>query len=246
MAEAGQLHLERTLTELLHSALAAFTELATVDELVLGGGTVLAARWQHRVSTDIDLFTSERVWSRMKRTLAQAAFDWQRDGVVGRSQTFATFIQCELPDGRRFSLGGSDDCTSAPTAREVETTTGIRLHATSEILMRKIRARMVNDTAYVVRDAYDVVCSLALAPDALARAMATLEAEERAALAYDATRESISLNTTQPLMAPSYPSLADANVLQDVMFDVLTGRITRRKLVDTYMVGLGQAEGCQR
>ena len=24
---------------------------------VLGGGTVLAARWQHRVSTDIDLFT---------------------------------------------------------------------------------------------------------------------------------------------------------------------------------------------
>ena len=27
---------------------------------VLGGGTVLAARWQHRVSTDIDLFKAER------------------------------------------------------------------------------------------------------------------------------------------------------------------------------------------
>lgn len=27
---------------------------------VLGGGTVLAARWRHRVSTDIDLFTDIR------------------------------------------------------------------------------------------------------------------------------------------------------------------------------------------
>ena len=27
------------------------------DGYVLGGGAVLAARWQHRVSTDIDLFT---------------------------------------------------------------------------------------------------------------------------------------------------------------------------------------------
>lgn len=27
---------------------------------VLGGGTVLAARWRHRVSTDIDLFTDHQ------------------------------------------------------------------------------------------------------------------------------------------------------------------------------------------
>ena len=29
---------------------------------VLGGGTVLAARWQHRVSTDIDLFTDHELY----------------------------------------------------------------------------------------------------------------------------------------------------------------------------------------
>ena len=44
---------------------------------VLGGGTVLAARWRHRVSTDIDLFTdherfTERVVSRREKVAARA------------------------------------------------------------------------------------------------------------------------------------------------------------------------------
>ena len=35
----------------------ALAEWLGPEGYVLGGGTVLAARWQHRVSTDIDLFT---------------------------------------------------------------------------------------------------------------------------------------------------------------------------------------------
>ena len=53
----------------------ALLRLLGPDGLVLGGGTVLAARWQHRVSTDIDLFIEaeryrDRVASRRDEVVA--------------------------------------------------------------------------------------------------------------------------------------------------------------------------------
>ena len=48
------------------------------DGCVLGGGTVLAARWQHRVSTDIDLFTDHQRY---------------RDAIVGRREEVTTALE---------------------------------------------------------------------------------------------------------------------------------------------------------
>ncbi len=47
------------------------------DGCVLGGGTVLAARWHHRVSTDIDLFTERERYTECVASRRKWPSDWK-------------------------------------------------------------------------------------------------------------------------------------------------------------------------
>ena len=100
-------------------------------------------------------------------------------------------VHCHLSDGLEVSIAGSDDVTPSPLSDEREAVTGVRLQSTAEIIVRKIRARMINRESYVVRDTYDVVCCLEFDPQALNEAMAALTKGERATLKYDSGRASL-------------------------------------------------------
>jgi len=214
--------------ELLHDAVERLggVELLKRAGVAIGGGTVLAARWDHRASTDIDLFMSMDDWMDVREDVAD------RLGEYGdmRFSMHPGVVTCDLDDGREFSLGGSGSVMAAPFDSELETTTGFRTHATAEILGRKIRARMVNASRYLIRDAYDVACCAKHDPAALRAVLGRLQKQERDAVAYDGALADLKLDATKPLTRPRYSKLADPDVLRGIVFEVVAGRLVPEKL----------------
>ena len=188
----------------------------------MGDGTALAARWHHRQSVDIDLFTSDANYRRIKPALDRRAEKWKADATFSEVRIHPSVVHCHLSDGLEFSIAGSDDVTLRPLSNEREAVTGVRLQSTAEIIARKIRARMINRESYVVRDAYDVVCCLEFDPQALNEALGALTRGERATLKYDSERPSLALDFNQPLIAPIHAEFQDAERLRKRFFDVVT------------------------
>ena len=217
----AQLRLPEPQTALLRRALLCLDGIAAPDDCVLGSGTALAARWRHRLSVDIDLFTSEPSYRRIRPALDRRAERWKSDATFDEVRIHPSVIHCHLSDGLAFSIAGSDDVTVRPLSNEREAATGVRLQSTAEIIARKIRARMINRESYVVRDAYDVVCCLEFDPQGLAVALGALTHGERAALKYDAGRSSLALDSTQPLIDPIHAEFQNAERLRTRLFEVL-------------------------
>ncbi len=222
-----QLRLPDQQGELLRRALQCLDGIATPDDCVLGGGTALAARWNHRLSVDIDLFTSEANYKRFKPALDRRAETWKANTTFFEVRIHPSVVHCHMSDGLEFSIAGSDNVTLRPLSNEREAATGVRLQSTGEIIARKIRARMINRGSYVVRDAYDVVCCLEYEPQALNEALGALTYGERAALKYDSESNRLELDSKQPLIDPAHAEFQDSEHLLNRLFDVLTGTVRR-------------------
>ncbi len=218
----AQLTLPDQQAALLRRALQCLDGVAGSDDCALGGGTALAARWHHRLSVDIDLFTSDAKYRHIKPALDRRAGNWKADSAFAEVRIHPTVVHCLLSGGLEFSIAGSDDVTLRPLSTDREAATGVRLQSTAEIVARKIRARMINRTSYVVRDAYDIVCCLEFDPQALNDAMGALTRGERAALIYDSASDRLALDSKQPLIDPVHVEFHDSEVLLKRMFEVLT------------------------
>ena len=195
---SAQLALPDQQAALLRHALQCLDGIAAPNDCALGGGTALAARWHHRLSVDIDLFTSHANYRRIKPALDRRAQEWKADATFSEVRIHPSVVHCHLSDGLEFSIAGSDDVTPRPLSNEREAATGVRLQSTAEIIARKIRARMINRESYVVRDAYDVVCCLEFDPQSLDEALGALTQGERAALKYDSGSNRLALDSNQP------------------------------------------------
>ncbi len=205
------------MSKILQFALDAMGDALNAIPVVIGGGTVLAARWGHRHSTDIDLFTGDAEFHSVRDELASTLLR-RRDLEI---QIHPNVIMCESKTGPGlFSLGGSGNVTSTPLADQFESGTGIGMHSTEEILARKIRARMVNRELYAVRDLYDVAVCAFKDEDALSRAIKPLYETEVYSVKYDIGR--LSVNRDSPLIDPKYKLLDDDEKLFRVLFGVLT------------------------
>ena len=143
-------------------------------EVRLGGGSVLAARWNHRASMDVDVFLRTRrddeATTGMLREAARNA--------GGQLVANPAWPQKEI----RFEGGGHVDVLPANESlqrRSSETSVEGELEAvseTAEILFLKLKER--GGSAHV-RDAFDVVCAGKLDPEELTRAVNALTRNER-------------------------------------------------------------------
>ena len=143
------------LPERLHAALDRLDGVVPLDALVLGGGTVLAARWHHRVSTDLDLFTDERSFA--AQLYRQAHLIWPRA---------AEFF--DVADLGRDHFGARTDgvdisistvwCSALLDVGEHsgEIIAGFPLEASEAILVRKLQGRMFGFGTFTERDVYDL------------------------------------------------------------------------------------------
>ena len=146
--------------QLVARAVKFLDHLCDRSEYVVGGGTALAARWDHRHSTDIDCFMNPESYRR--------AYEKNGGRLQGALETLADTYQLlekdcgpggitvVFADLGEFSLAPSRLLTAAPLSDECERQTGLRLEHTAEILAKKMRLRMMAGRL-VQRDAYDLV-----------------------------------------------------------------------------------------
>lgn len=151
------------------------------ENLRLGGGTALEARWHHRSSTDLDFFALSEYadvvfyehFHRVLEDLEQLA----RDGVVateGMRMTGRTIVHFRVGD-TPVSFGRVDVFHGDP-ADEVEYASGVVLSGTRDILAKKMYNRLGSNRLATERDAYDFAVARTKAPDDLTYAWGLMPA----------------------------------------------------------------------
>lgn len=99
--------------------------------------------------------------------IQQASSDrWIRRGFCIEQIFAGTGFLGSTPHGKFCIFGSPNAFKDARSEEEIEGT-GIFAQSISEILIRKIRARMLRTSFYYSRDAYDVVVATVYAPNEL-------------------------------------------------------------------------------
>ena len=148
--------------------LPAFNKFIREDSLSMGGGTVLQARWQHRESTDIDLFLSSAEFNSVIResreSLEKAIYEIP--GIsLERSWVATNVVYCDV-NGRELTLLPSDSLIDDTSGRAVPNTR-VNTEATATILFKKVQKRMIEGGAFEIRDLFDLYTSIERDPEAL-------------------------------------------------------------------------------
>lgn len=196
----------------------------------MGGGSVLAARWHHRLSTDIDLFIDASTYAELEES---NALDDLSGRLVFLSEQDQIHNLALYPNGHLFvgpfgpvSLFSTLRRTACPTSVESEPSTGVLMEATPEILFRKIRGRMIQDISYVARDLYDVVVAQLIDETALSAAFDELTALERRSLVYDVEQGRIDVGDLDRIIDPRFTRLTtDFSLFRQLASDILSQRI---------------------
>ena len=179
---------------------------------VLGGGTVLAARWGHRVSTDIDLFTdhqrfTERVASR-REEVAAALETLVADAGEGAVEVERGWLRVHFREGPAALM-----TIPRPTVRDAYTEyvrgTDIPTESTAEILARKLQSRILDLGVFTDRDLYDLLVARERDAEALRRVLASVTDAERAAIASELRVLPDRWSSGEPVREPDYPDLLD-------------------------------------
>lgn len=184
------------------------------DLFFLGGGTALAARWEHRHSTDVDLFIDSVGYGSVYRSngeeMTKIFASMVKDGEVSSPTVNSGYLKFATSHGS-VSLFTTEpvveEARVKSSDREVETQ--IALESTEEILAKKLVRRIWGNGVFVSRDAYDIVIAAAYEPDALDVARSELLEIQRIAIC-DRFRElsRSGLETKSELLGATYPNIA--------------------------------------
>ena len=164
------------------SLMSAFEEECS---LVLGGGTVLASRWNHRVSTDLDFFLhgDEVLIPRYIRAagekLASIPQVFENLVVHPRHLSFVCM-------GTQTSVFSTASLMHMSTSEE-ESSTALPLDTTEEILAKKLSGRIMGLGDILIRDLYDICVASRLDPASYAKALTVLTNEELQDIAAELT-----------------------------------------------------------
>ena len=198
---------------------------------VLGGETVLVARWHHRVSTDIELFTdgeryTDRVASR-RDEVAAALEVLVAEAGEGAVEVERGWLRVHFPEGPAAVM-----TIPRPTVRDayVQYVRGpdIPTESTAEILARKLQSRILDLGVFTDRDLYDLMVAQERDPEALRRVLASITAAERAAVAGELRALPCHWSSGEPVREPMHPELLDdlasrARRLSEADVDSATG-----------------------
>ncbi len=148
----------------------------------MGGGSVLEAKWRHRHSTGIEFFFQQSTFRALgmdvKTDIEQHLHKLSKRGEISGLEVHNNGYMFESPHGSA-SLFSTYQLTSSPISPEVVTEWEVPTESSAEILIRKIRGRMINGTTYLARDVYDVVCAYVLDRDSLDSAFHHLDRKPR-------------------------------------------------------------------
>ncbi len=147
-------------------------------DLVLGGGTALAARWAHRVSTDVDFFLPPSTLQLLSQDEIQKVTDTllEIEGVrKDRTWCSPVAINCEI-SGVPVSV--REMMSYRPPTHTLASKNGPPLQDTADILLGKLRHRMATTGRFAIRDLFDINVAYQIEPDTIQHAVAQLTDRE--------------------------------------------------------------------
>lgn len=188
-----------------------------MDKIALGGGTVLAMHWQHRISTDLDYFLDPRHLSgeeniALIKKAAEHLKESSPSNTIHSLETAPYHLKFKIDD-TEVSLFTSRPLISAPASHH-EKHTSLKLENISEILAKKISGRIMNLGTFTKRDFYDFCVACNKTPDLFKRAVNLLETDQLKEIADELKdwRNSPLIKQAEkskPLLEPVYQELAD-------------------------------------
>lgn len=172
-------------------------------------GTVLAARWEHRVSTDIDLFTD---FERYRQTIAgqreQVAASLRMlvgTAAAGAVEVERGWLRLQFPEAPAALMTIPRPTIQDPCSEWVRGTE-VRTESTAEILARRSRVAF-STSAFTARDLYDILVAGERDPEALRRVLASVTDSERAAIASELRALPSDWTGDEPVREPAQPEL---------------------------------------
>ena len=144
-------------------------------EVRLGGGTALAARWQHRYSSDLGFFVDTAAYVGLFKSEQRFHADLELHAGRARHLSIESgFTRIVLADGGEISISASLSLTARSLSDDTVRGTQVPLEATAEILAKKLRYRMIQNATIVPRDLYDIAAARQHDAAALQTALSTL------------------------------------------------------------------------
>ncbi|MCZ0942691.1 MAG: nucleotidyl transferase AbiEii/AbiGii toxin family protein [Gammaproteobacteria bacterium] len=182
------------------------------ENLRMGGGTVLAMRWGHRLSTDVDLVLDKEMHRqfvlRVRDDLRAELQGLRERREIKKYRISARFAGWEYPDSGPISLSAS---SAGRQCYGIEANTGIALASTEAILTGKLLGRVLVGGQLVARDGYDLCAAfhydLKAARSVLSRARVA-EPDELEAIYRRIEEAGKRLIVGRPLVDVSHPEWA--------------------------------------
>ena len=153
------------------------------EEIRLGGGTVLAARYGHRTSHDLDYWFTETAAERLAQTANEYVWEMMM-GQAGELRTDRGAAEAGCGGkirGVEFSLGPTGEREWTDGGQPIQGS-GLKAQSTVMILAGKITKRWTTQRrgGIPIRDLVDVAIAARIEPEALDTILRTSDAEERA------------------------------------------------------------------
>ena len=190
----------------------------------------MEARWQHRSSNEVNLFLSEQNMVDLLDPLIQTVKEKKRvEQGIKIEQIFVNLGLLGRTIHGRFSIFGTRNHFEPVRSTDVVKGTKVQVQRTAEILIRKIRTRMMRSASACARDAYDVVVTSLFEPNELRLVLDKLTLLERKSLEFDRQRADIYIKDHEELIQLAFPQIIED--LPTYLFDVLTQRISRDDLL---------------
>ena len=161
--------LPQTLDDAFGRLTARLRYITAPEALVLGGGTVLAVRYEHRESTDLDIFCSLNTSEQIDREHGERVWIDHLEEWLGENpnRTIGAMTVVGKIGEVPFSVCPASGVLETGTPQQIY---GHRIAAqtTHEILEGKILGRIVDkETPNTIRDLYDITIAARLEPQAM-------------------------------------------------------------------------------
>ena len=227
MSARKEVPLPENSTEILRQVSPVLEQFLDKRKFVIGGGSVLAARWQHRRSFDVDLFTTDA-----EGTMAVHRQGDQLRCAVGRLcgdrvsvSTTPRHGEIVLEETGIVEWALVHRLAERPPTHEIDPVSGMQLDCTEEILAQKLYTRMYQHGGRAIRDIYDLAWAIEHeGPACLVPAIRFFGSDNgRAMLAVirEVRDGFLAIDSRRPLVDPADPSLEERAIT--VLYDHLEG-----------------------
>lgn len=181
------------------------------DRFIIGGGSALAARWHHRASMDVDLFTeslteTKRLHATEDEIRATITEFCGRPVPVGTTPQHGEIV---FSADATLEWSAAPRLTPKPEAPAFEPTSGLPLDTVEEILAQKLYSRMYLRGGILIRDIYDLAWAVKHeSPDLLLpaiRAFRPAEFKTMIDVLEDIRAQLLPINRDRPIVEPAQP-----------------------------------------